>query len=706
MGQVALTKGTILHKGGKDTVETLEIVTKGAIKIYNGNCEITAKLGSILGTVELPGENYTYTYEALEDSVVFSYNYSSTEDIFKVVKSNPKIASILASAAVTITLNSLEAYNKLFEAIESDYNRIKTDYQEYNSLCISVGETPKEFPEINDLEAPEHTSHIKDWVINYFQSLHDNEDVVKKGFYALSADLCNGIVMHAISICNIISNELSLLLEYKEELMQQAGAFIANVHMLRTMAAGIEKAMESGDMSTIGPAIVNALDTILTYAGADDETTKKFKDLIIEFKKTKNRYDSSDEARTLRRSIGMQFYNIYIPAFYKSLDDPEVPIEVKMFLMFGFVDEELAGAENTIKLYNILKAYMPDPNRKIVTVYEWLQKIYNLEVEPSRNEFDQDYAAWLRELKINGEITAAQVEEKTNDPKTRFEFEVKNLFTLGNRMTFGRISSFVPIFDSENVLRPLDTAYLSVQKLTEAIENLSTIDFSLFARQKLYSNKDLGINQLYIDEVITPYIILLPNVGSRASLWQEIEGKKRSTPARMLISIFNTENLEECLIKLFAEYRWEMCKTIQGVHWNDVTDPSLTSQYCDYLQFYKKNSSLSAENKEKIKTALQKNNNNYKNVFIGDYMSYIKFELNSSPRLNKLVREIIFTYCPFNKEIRDKMSDNPQFSTLISHYNAHQNGKIKPVVTLAHKLQQQGIEVPQELIDQVDYLKK
>ncbi|MBQ7428314.1 MAG: Crp/Fnr family transcriptional regulator [Butyrivibrio sp.] len=705
MGQIELAKGTILHSAGRDTVETLEIVTKGCIKISNQYGSIYAKLGTILGTAEIPGENYVYTYEAEEDSNVFSYPFNSNDDILKVLKSNPKIAPILASAAISAALNSVDAYNKQFDDTENEYNKIKNDYQDYNTLCISVGETPKEFPEINDLEAPEKTTHIKDWVVSYFQALHDNEDIVKKGFYSISTDICTGIIMHAISIINIVSNENAILLDYKQQLLKDAGSFIANVHMLKTKAAGIEKALASGDASDIGPGIVNALDTILNYAEADEETTNKFRDAIIEFKNNKNRYDSSDESRTLRRTIGNLFYNIYIPVFYKSLDDPDIPIEAKMFLMFGFVDEQLAGDDSTLKLYNIMKAYQPDPNGKILTVYEWLLKIYNLEVEPSRNEFDQDYAAWLRELKINGEITAKQVEEKTNDPKTRFEFEVKNLFALGNRMTFGRISSFVPVFDEANVLRPLDTAYLSVQKLTEAVKNLSTIDFSLFARQKLYTNKDLGVTQLYIDEVIYPYMILLPNVGSRASLWQEIEGKKRSTPARMLISLFNTENLDECLIKLFGEYRWEMCKTIQGVHWNDVTDPSLTSMYCDYLQFYKKNSSLSTENKEKIKTALQKNNNNYKNVFISDYMAYLKFELNSSPRLNKIAREIIFTFCPFNKELRDKMSDNPQFSQLISHYNAHQNGKIKPVVTIAHKIQQQNMPVPQEIIDQVEYLK-
>ena len=65
-----------------------------------------------------------------------------------------------------------------------------------------------------------------------------------------------------------------------------------------------------------------------------------------------------------------------------------------------------------------------------------------------------------------------------------------------------------------------------------------------------------------------------------------------------------------------AEFRWEMCKRVQGARWNDVSDPSLTSLFCDYLQFYRKNSDLSPEQKEKIKVTLTKCKQNFKEFFI------------------------------------------------------------------------------------------
>ena len=113
-----------------------------------------------------------------------------------------------------------------------------------------------------------------------------------------------------------------------------------------------------------------------------------------------------------------------------------------------------------------------------------------------------------------------------------------------------------------------------------------------------------------------PDFILMPNMGTRAVMWQEIEGKLRNSPSRMAISIFHSEDIFATLIRLTGDFRWEMCKRIQGARWNDVSDHSLTSDYFDYVQFYRKNRDLSAEIKEKIKSSLQRAKNSFKQLFV------------------------------------------------------------------------------------------
>ncbi|SFC37387.1 cyclic nucleotide-binding domain-containing protein [Butyrivibrio sp. YAB3001] len=703
MGLVKLEKGQVLHKAGTDEVSTIEVVVKGSLKISNQFTSISLGVGGFVGIVETPGEKYTYNIEANEESAVYSYPYESVDDIPNVVRSNPKIAAILAAQSVEAASKCCDVFEEEFDDAMHEYETIISDYADYPNLCIKVGEVAKQFPEIDELIPPERNESLSDWAFDYIRSLKKNEATLKKTLYPLSLEIAAGTVMTTYHIYHNISEQSKLLSEYRKTLKSKTSAFNTTMKAIRAKLNDLENAEEGGSHTV---TIVNALSTILLYSGVSQEISEKFEDQISQFKSNENRYDSSDEARALRRSIGTTFYEIYTPAFIKSLSDPNIPIELKMFFMFGFVDEELAGEKNTTTLCNMAKAYAPDPDGKVLTLYEWLVKIYNLRVEPSRNEFDQDWPTYLREQKMSGDINQEQLEQMTNDPVSRLKFEIHNLFALGNRMTFGRISAFVPVFDSQNVLKPLDMAYMTVGKVNDYYKMIRNVDYGVFCRQAVFSNPEIGINQIYYANDITPYMILMPNVGSRASLWQEIEGKNRSTPARMLVSIFNTENTEECMVRLFGEFRWEMCKTEQGVHWNDVTDPSLTSMYCDYLQFYKKNPALSSDNKEKIRTDLKKYSNNYKNMFIADYLQYVKFESAGSPRLNKLAREILFTFCPFSKELREKIGDNPQYTELINHYSTRINNIAKPVLNAIAKLNKEQIPVPEILTKQIEHLKK
>ena len=703
MGLVKLEKGQILHRAAKDIVSTIEIVVKGTIGISNQFTSISLGVGGLLGIVEIPGNTYIYTYEALEECAIYSYSFNSEEDIPKVIKANPKITPILAAQCVETAAKCCDVYDKEYNEALSEYNQIMQDYSDYPQLCIKVGEAAKTFPEIDQLISPERNNDIPEWSFSFIRGLKDHDAVLRKNVYPLSLDIAIGIIMMNYTVFSKISNASQLLIEYRKVLKTKASAFISTMKVIRAKLNDIEKSEENGESVV---TIVNALNTILLYSELPQDVTTKFEEEINEFKKNENRYDSSDEARALRRSIGNSFYDIYSHAFLKSLTDEALPMELKMFFMFGFVDEELAGEKNTAILYNMAKAYTPDPDGKVLTVYEWLKKIFNLEVDPSRNEFDQDWPTYLREQKTSGNITQEQLERMANSPTSRLNFEIHNLFALGNKMTFGRISSFVPVFDVQNVLRPLDSAYLTAARINDYYKMIRSVDYGVFCRQAVYSNTEIGITQLYYADDITPYMILMPNIGSRASLWQEIEGKKRSTPARLVVSIFNTENTDECMIKLFGEFRWEMCKTEQGVHWNDVTDPSLTSMYCDYLQFYKKNPALSADNKEKLKTDLKKYSNNFKNMFIADYLAYVKFEAAGSLRLNKIAREILFTFCPFAKELREKVAENPQYGELINHYNNRINNLAKPVINAIHKLNKDGVEIPPQISGQLEYLKK
>ena len=160
-------------------------------------------------------------------------------------------------------------------------------------------------------------------------------------------------------------------------------------------------------------------------------------------------------------------------------------------------------------------------------------------------------------------------------------------------------------------------------------------------------------------------------------MWQEIEGRKRVSPGRFLFPIFSENDMEDIFIRICGRFRWELCRTIQGITWNDVKYKSLTSEYVDYIQFYRKNRDLSEEKKEKLKMQIQKGRGNTREVFVIDYVLWIRNECTGSLRLNKVAREVLATYCPFRKEIRDRVKSQPMFEAAMTKFNRERQKKVK-----------------------------
>ena len=186
-------------------------------------------------------------------------------------------------------------------------------------------------------------------------------------------------------------------------------------------------------------------------------------------------------------------------------------------------------------------------------------------------------------------------------------------------------------------------------------------------------------------------------------MWQETAGVKRDTPARFMFPILTIGNILELMIEVTGRYRWEICRKIQGVRWNDVTEPSLTSEYSDYIQYYRKNSELSPEAKEKMKNMLVKCKNNYREVFVKDYQSWINYESKGSFRLNKVSRAIIFKYCPFAKNIREELKVNPMYKTIFERYDIMNGRTVRRIEMLYDRYRKKGGEITRDLQRNLDF---
>ena len=449
----------------------------------------------------------------------------------------------------------------------------------------------------------------------------------------------------------------------------------------------------------------DSMSIILIYSACPVEVCQKFTQLVNDFEMLEDKR-SYDDSRGLRRELISSFYKLYKAVLIRSLSDSNVPTVVKMFLNFGYVNTSLAGYENAEKLYKIADTYKGNPEFGIYTLVEWMGAIYRGEKEPSRSEFDIDYTTYVKELKKGGTIDASEEKSMLADNEKKLLYELENAFPSVNKITSGAVSLFCPIFSEHSVVRPIDMALVRTEALKSAFDDVLEVDFSAFYRPTAYVDQSLGVNSFIHIEVL-PDLILLPNIGTRGMLWQEIVHRDRSTASRMFLPAFLQTDLKKLVIKLCGEFRWEMCKRIHGTRWSDVTDPSLTSEYVDYLQFYAKNKDLTIETRTQVKSELSKARNNYRSVFVANYAEWLLYESNGMQRLNRVASSIMYTYCPFPAEVREKLKLTiPRFAAISKRLDIKLHKRTKFLTNLIQKITQNRKKVPPEIINELDFTKR
>lgn len=746
MAAKAITKDSIIFQAGQP-VDELYLIANGQVRASFPGGEFLLGKGDVIGLCDLYYGVHSFTYEALEDTQIGAYPFRQPSDLKALLKINELVRFFLFSSAKQ-TAAVFQAYASLKQEAEALGKSVAEQYQKYKALCtqysipvkaLSALETAEEFS-IED----EPDSHLGSFYSGFYSA------TAAKTAFSTVVTLTEGFLLQASKDIRTVIDAYQSTYEYHQQncrlLLNENFADLFDVYV--TLQLRLNKMNKNTDVavacidsltaqiknySLISTGLLSqriedykkkltvanvssdtelnvsasdlkgSLDAILSYSEMESGAATEFKALITQYKKLMDKNSLDDSCRKLRQSITKVFYQIYTAVFQKSIDDTSIPVIVQMFLDFGYMDEELAGMDNAMYLYSLAGHLGKFPTGQVYTFYQWLLAIYRGEKEPSRNEFDNDFAAHLREQKNMGKISEAQEARMLGDKMERVRFELENVFPLVNKISFGRITTFCPVFSEHNVFKNLQHAVVTKDIIDETFNMIRRTDYSAYYRETNYSHAKCNIREMIQVEVL-PDIILMPGVGTRGVMWQEIEGKKRTTPARMILPMFHMEDVAQSLIRLTGEYRWEMCKRIQGARWNDVTDRSLTSEYCDYIQFYRKNMDLSPDNKEKLKAALQKAKNSYKEMFVYDYITWIMYEANGSPRLNKVARSILFMYCPFSLEIRTRLASNPLYKDILDAYNVRKGQKLHHMEAVFQRFNSNGVTVPAELEAQKNFI--
>ncbi|MCR4831161.1 MAG: cyclic nucleotide-binding domain-containing protein [Pseudobutyrivibrio sp.] len=757
MEPITIEAGKKLINEG-DPVDSLYVVIKGTIRQQWRGQILNLGPGTVAGLSDALNHQYEADYVVSEDATVIKCPYKSMDDFDDIFKAQPVYIFGFAKGSFRQCRDVFKIYDDVKNTVDNFSDYCRGISGEYRKLCRSIGMTPAENPMLDEMEPLELKGEILKWEHDYIDSLNSVDNKEIENIYGKRTEIVNGVIgiscgymaraIECIETMGYYLDEFSpiLLSEEKGDLFEQIfnlriyaaerGADQAGVIKLMKMlykfisTCGLyDKKLiktrwdeyDKHDFAATAAAFDEAkmmkqaeftqtFEHICEFAEVDEEKTAEYRRQLDEYLALADREGKEDNERKVRKKAVDLFYDLYQKTFFRALEfeayGGELDTIIKMFLNLGYIDYNAVGDDLTNELADIMERMDSlCGGEHLFTIYTWLRAVYAGEREPNRNELDLDYRGFVLEERKAGNISEADMPAWMNDQEQKVKFEMNNFFVSANRTTSGKMTSFCPVLTKEDFGSEAMRMLLTQNKLYESLQKIEEVDYGIFLREGFYTDMDANVKSEPYLKRVEPDIILLPNAGMRAMMWQECGGIKVDSPGRFVFPMFTFDDVDKLMIYCCGAFRWEICRKEQGSRWNDIGSDCLTSDFYDYFTFYRKNKDLSAENKEKVKTLLKSSRNNMREAFTKQYTIWINFEAQGSIRLNKAERNILNKHCTFSKAYRSKVSSHPMYEQGISRHEIKCSQELNHLKTIIDRVEKNDGVVPDEVKQGLEYLK-
>lgn len=761
----AFNRGDVVFHVG-DPVQFLAMIVEGEITAQAAYGSIVLGTGDMVGISDIWLGSYGFDYIASAKTKVCIYTFAGASLMRPVFGGEKRYLSVSVLSAIRFYKQQNNLQNLWYQRSKRAYGKLKVSYEKYKNFARKYNITAQNLEYIEELEndyqtyAPDNyteevVSELSLLSLEQVEAFMGNAPYAAMSFLKQMEESCRsmssiaeksmlfykkigqmyfgenrdtlytGYYEMALAIREIKGDIQPLVLELESiltiaqsmetEFAEASGVyFILPVEKIKDAIEVLHTSAETEDailmtdytaneMVEAQNAFAGLTKKLLEYAGVNGEQKQEFMDGLTAFRMLAKNQFRAQNAMKIIHEFEMLFYELY-EAVFKKKEQEGGPLWIQLFLDYGILSDTDFSKEDQIRIYDVVKNRSYDGEYNVYTISQWLHLIYIGEKEPSRDELGRDYKEFLQEFKKKQSISFEEEQEYNNDMMRKVRFEIKNFFRPNNRIVYSSNATFCPFLTGEELAGNIANSILSYERLAENMDKIRGVDFSLFYREYSYYDANSQVKTLRLMTEVLPDIILLPHVGYRASMWQEIEGRKRVSPARFVVPLYPQGDLYEMLLNIIGRYRWEFCRTEQGVRWNDVSERSLTSEYFDYIQFYRKNNDLSDVNKQKIKDKLTRFRNNTSEVFISDYCAWVKYESEGANRLNKVCRGILSEYCLFSKDVRDRLKQNPMFGEVIGRVENRRKKKENEFSRYLASQENKGIMATPELLEHLKFL--
>lgn len=751
------TDETIFHKG--NVAIKYGIIISGHVNMVTSYGIFMFRAGDCIGLTDCFSGSYLNDFIADGETTIRVQSFSGKESLGRFLSIESKHIRPLLNSYNAFSDTILKVYNVLLDLSSSSYQKLKISYDRYKTFIVNrenaSNYTSRDIERIKaeykyGLPSDYHFDYMKELkvLINDESQLIDLSPQITSILIERQSQIilellvnCDNMYSFLLRICalmygkgekslyalvytltefafdedqpiSIYLGELKNLLDFATDfettwLQNINSQFPIDTKRLEKMYQIFKESSDSNNNSiytdNINPkqemfeSFNNLLSKLFEYADYDEAAKESFIKCYKDYMALVANKFNSDHARNIIKNMENEYYNLYSEVFLKTEQQGNIPLFAELFMDYGILDDKLFDETDILPLLQKIEKGIYSEVYNVYTMSQWLHLIYSGKKEPSLNELGYDYLDLLKELKKSKNLSKEDEANYLKDQKGKVLFEIKQMFRLNNRQIFASNGNFCPFIRGDEFGSDISKQVINGQDLEAALSKIRCIDYRAFYKEERVQivAGQTKENMTLLKEVL-PDIIIIPNIGERACMWQDYANHNRLNPGRFTFPMFPFGNLEEMLYPVMAKYRYEYARTDAGMRWNDISDHNFTAEYYNYIQFYKKNSLLSESNKQKIKEKLAAHKS-VENIFETDYISWLKYESMGAFRLNKVSRDIMTKYAPFSKEIRIKLKDNPMFKESFATYEVLHEREIHLFDLKLKTIEKNGGEITDEL---------
>ena len=442
---------------------------------------------------------------------------------------------------------------------------------------------------------------------------------------------------------------------------------------------------------------------ILQFSDKSREFKDEFTELLTKIKALKDIQSTEKEALTLRSRFTTLYWELYETCFLKVIDSDLKSFIPGIMLHFGLIDE---GLVTETELAAIDKAYSGplalDEPIPAMTLPYFLERIYTGDINPSMSETGESFREVLqRQEKMSDRERRAAELIYTDNPEDKVRYEIRMVACEVAKSIHGSKQKSLPVLNQQSLVGNINHLILSPEKCSEISQTFRSRDYGLFYREIVCKHR-FGTD--IVKNEILPHFVIYPVSGSRAMMWQELDGTKKNTPARFMIPLFFMGKCNEDIGTLLGQFRWELARAVAGTNWMDPVEGGMAGAYYDYLTFYKRNPHLTSTHKEYLKDFIKKTRSD-RDRFSADYLTWMLYEYEGRPRFNPVARDIFYRFAPFRREIRVELAKKPLYTDLETKRENRNRKEILRLESRFKRFEKANETLPPEMEKYMQFLK-